>query len=206
MNQNLDKNGFAALLEALGTDSAEAGAAYEELRVRLIRFFRWNQCQFAEDLADETLDRLAGKLAGGAEPIVSPAGYATGIARMILLEQRAKASREKKLLTFLLWLHNRRIDFEDAERECEEAFTHCFDRLPPQNKKLLERYYTGDAGERIRNRQALAGELGIAMNALRNRALRLRGQLEQCVSGRLPKPGYRDETAGKITNKRRRES
>ena len=96
MNQNLDKNGFAALLEALGTDSAEAGAAYEELRVRLIRFFRWNQCQFAEDLADETLDRLAGKLAGSAEPIVSPAGYATGIARMILLEQRAKGLPRKE--------------------------------------------------------------------------------------------------------------
>jgi DNA-directed RNA polymerase specialized sigma24 family protein len=203
MKQNLEKNGLDALLEALGPGSAEAGAAYEKLRVRLIRFFRWNRCPFAEDLADEALDRLAGKLAGSTEPIVSPAGYVTGIARLMLLEQRVKTSREKKLLAFLLWFHREQSHAEVEDQGHEEALSHCLERLPAENKSLLERYYSGDAGERIRNRRALAGELGIAMNALRNRALRLRGQLEECVAGRMAKPRHHDGMPKKLTNRQR---
>lgn len=204
MTQNLDKNGLDALLEALGPASAEAGAAYEELRVRLIRFFRWNRCPFAEDLADEALDRLAAKLAGSTEAIASPAGYVAGIARLMLLEQHAKTSREKKALAFLLWFHSRRNDFDDVQEDCEEALSHCLDRLPAENRQLLERDYSGDASERIRNRQALAGELGIAINALRNRALRLRSQLEQCASRQLAKLQQRDGTAETFTIHQRR--
>lgn len=197
--QNLDKKGLDALLEALGPETGDAGAAYEELRVRMIRFFRWNRCPCPEDLADEALDRLAAKLAGGAEAIASPAGYVAGIARMMLLEQHAKTSREKKALSSLLWFHSRRNDFDDAQQDCEEALSHCLDRLPAENRQLLERYYSGDASERIRNRQALAGELGIAINALRNRALRLRSQLEQCASRYLVKRRHRDGTPDKFT-------
>ncbi len=204
MTQNLNKSGLDALLEALGPESNEAGAAYEELRARLIRFFRWNRCLFPEDLADEALDRLAAKLAGGAEAIVSPAGYAAGVARMMLLEQHAKTSREKKALSFLLWFHSRRKDFYDAQQDCEEALSNCLDRQSAENRQLLERYYSGDASERIRNRQALAGELGIAINALRNRALRLRSQLEQCASRYLAKLKHRDGKPENFTMYQRR--
>ena len=42
-------------------------------------------------------------------------------------------------------------------------------------------YYTGEGGRRIRNRKKIADRLGVAMNALRIRAYRLRARLEECV-------------------------
>src|SRR5215470_10383215 len=50
------------LLVRLDSDWNRAGEKYEELRRTLIKFFEWNSCFPAEDLVDETLDRVAKKL------------------------------------------------------------------------------------------------------------------------------------------------
>lgn len=203
MTQNLDQAAMQALLDALGPGSADAGAAYEELRERLIRFFRWNNCLFSEDLADTALDRLAEKLAHGDEPILNPARFVAGIARMVLLEQYAQQNREKKMLSFLSWFQAIRGEQNEDRQQHEDALDSCLERMSPENRALLERYYSGDAGERIRNRQALANELGIAMNALRNRALRLRAQLEKCTARYLARSGQHDKSTENVTHRQR---
>lgn len=203
MTEKLDQAAMQALLDALGPDSTNAGTAYEDLRERLIRFFRWNNCLFSEDLADTALDRLADKLARGAEPILNPARFVTGIARMVLLEQYARQNREKKMLSFLSWFQTTRAQQSEDQQPHEDALDNCLERMNPENRLLLERYYSGDAGERIRNRQALADELGIAMNALRNRALRLRSQLEKCAARYLARTGQHDSSTGNVTHRQR---
>ena len=50
----VEKNQLQALLGRLHGDREEAGARYEELRRRLIRYFRWERAGEPEDLADET--------------------------------------------------------------------------------------------------------------------------------------------------------
>ena len=122
MTQDLDKTALQALLDALGPTPAEAGAAYEGMRERLIRFFRWNRCMFPDELADIALDRLADKLSRGAEPILFPARFVTGIARMLLLEQRAKETREKRMLLWLLWSHEHRGHSDEENRDITRAF------------------------------------------------------------------------------------
>ncbi len=47
--------------------------------------------------------------------------------------------------------------------------------LEPEQRRLLLAYYQD------KQREWLATELGLTMNALRNRALRLREKLEKCV-------------------------
>ncbi len=202
MTQDLDKTALHALLDAIGASPAEAGEAYEDLRERLIRFFRWNHCPFPEELADTALDRLADKLHRGSEPIQSPARFAAGIARMLLLEQRAKETREKKMLLWLSWFYAHRSSGEDENQLYDDALCHCMNGLTNENRELLARYYSGDGSERIRNRQALAAELGIAMNALRNRALRLRDTLESCMSRYLARDPRRDGTVAKATHRK----
>jgi hypothetical protein len=49
-------------------------------------------------------------------------------------------------------------------------------------------YYAGEKRARIERRQRLAAQLGIEINALRNRALRLREKLETCVENCLRRP------------------
>ena len=50
------------------------------------------------------------------------------------------------------------------------SIERCLAALPESSRELIERYYTGE-------RAALARELGISLNTLRNRALRIREKL-----------------------------
>jgi DNA-directed RNA polymerase specialized sigma24 family protein len=190
MPHDLDPSSLHALLDALQTSNADAGSAYEQLRVKLERFFRWNGCRVAEVLADQAMDRLAGRLAADPSVITDPARFALGIARMMVYEDRIRESRETKAHAGFASETPHAPD--DAEQARAEALDRCLNALPPRSRRLIDRYYTGDAGERIRNRQQIAAELGLDLNALRNRALRLRKQLASCVERRL------GDTTGKI--------
>ncbi len=204
MPNDLDQTSLHALLEALGTDDTAPGLAYQNLRLRLIRFFRWNNCRSPEDLADTALDRLAGKLAGAEETILDVHKFAAGIARMLLHEYRAHQAREQSMLSHLSWTIANRPSLDPAQQDHEDALSHCLGTLSPENRQMLERYYTGDAGRRIQNRALLAQELGIGINALRNRALRLRQQLEDCTAGYLGRSFRRDEHRMNVTHKERK--
>jgi DNA-directed RNA polymerase specialized sigma24 family protein len=57
-----------------------------------------------------------------------------------------------------------------------DAVERCLSTLPESSRDLIARYYCGE-------RAALAGELGISLNTLRNRALRIREKLYECVTG-----------------------
>ena len=63
----------------------------------------------------------------------------------------------------------------------ESALEQCLEKLPRERRILIEKYYAAGASKRARLRQDLADELGLQMNALRNRALRARQQLEACM-------------------------
>jgi DNA-directed RNA polymerase specialized sigma24 family protein len=53
----------------------------------------------------------------------------------------------------------------------------CLDVLPSDRRELIELYYTED-------RAGLARKIGISLNALRNRAMRIREELFRCMSQR----------------------
>jgi hypothetical protein len=65
------------------------------------------------------------------------------------------------------------------------ALEACLDTLAKADAALILDYYGADGSARIRLRQQLADSLGLSLNALRNRALRLRGKLEECALSRL---------------------
>ena len=58
-----------------------------------------------------------------------------------------------------------------------DAMEQCLAALPKDRRELIERYYVED-------RAALAGALGISLNALRNRAMRIREELFKCLTGK----------------------
>lgn len=180
-------NGFDTLLAALDPDRERAGAAYEELRLRLVKFFSWEGCLHPEDWADEVLARVAKKLEAG-ESIENVIAYAAGVARFALKEAFRQEQRSRPL----------EGDFAAAppvelpDPRLAECLTRCLSELPKDGRTLILDYYQGDAGARIRQRQAMAARLGVSLNSLRNRALRLRDRLEKCLTectGRDVSPG-----------------
>ena len=188
----LDSTSFQALLGALRPDSADSAGAYEQLREKLIRFFRWNNCRPEDELADLAIDRLAGRLREDAGAISDPVRFALGIARMVVHEHRIRTSRQEKAHSG--YVLAKEITREEEEEQRLETLERCLNELDLPNRSILERYYTGDAGERIRNRRQLAAEMGLNLNALRNRALRLRRELENRIEQQLRDQERRDKS------------
>jgi DNA-directed RNA polymerase specialized sigma24 family protein len=171
----LTGDAFRLLLEFLDADAARAGQKYERIRNRLIAVFGWEHCPFPEECADEAINRVAKALAGGTE-IQSLDSFLHGVVRLILKEQyREETRRAAALRQYQLQSGHAP---ENAEMQCLER---CMAGLPKDGRRLIERYYEGDRSVRIRNRQLLAAELEIPLNALRNRAMRLRAKLESCL-------------------------
>ena len=172
-----------ALLARLAMDGDE-GVAYEALRRRLIRFFDVYVPADAGELADVALDRVARRIHEGVE-VASVLSYTLGVARMVLHEARARAARRRVAEVDPTLLPDE--NGGDA-REIEvalAALSQCLDTAGADARKLILDYYGADGASRIALRQRLAGERGISLNALRNRALRLREALEDCVRQRL---------------------
>ena len=66
-----------------------------------------------------------------------------------------------------------------------DCLEHCLQGLPPKDRDLIGGYYQGETSVKIHNRRSLAAKLGVPLNALRIRALRIRERLEACVEGCL---------------------
>lgn len=169
---------FEALLAQLDADRDRAGERYELIRRKLIRLFEWRGCDAAEELADETFNRVARKLKEGTKLRSSdPYSYFCGVAHLVYKEVLRKCSRERRALETGGWPPPE-TSFE-AENPHLECLRRCLDRLPRDQRDLVLRYHQG--GSHIQSRQALAGDLGIPLNALRIRVHRIRRKLEACL-------------------------
>src|SRR5262245_56812797 len=85
----INQEQFEQLLNWLDPNREKAGTKYEFIRKRLIKIFVCNGCDAAEDLADQTINRVARKLPEiRATYVGEPAPYFRGVAQKILLEWR----------------------------------------------------------------------------------------------------------------------
>jgi len=175
----LTQEAFDKLLLALGSDRDSGSQKYLEIRTNLTRFFEWRGCSFPEDHADETINRVAKKVAEG-EEILNPAGYAIGVARLILLEIIKGRQREQSALTEIGNAGEVYVDSDDNESRLT-CLKNCLQTLSPDNRDLIVQYYQGEKSEKIQNRKKLMEKLAIPVNTLRMRALRLRERLQGCV-------------------------
>jgi RNA polymerase sigma factor (sigma-70 family) len=171
----LTQEAFDALLAWLDPNRDAAAQKYESIRTRLIKIFSCRGCLEAEDLADETINRVTSKLADiQASFTGDPARYFYAVAKKILLEY----SRRRPAPS----LPEPTIDFEEFDAESEyECLDRCIGKLTPENRDLVLSYYQEEKHAKIAHRKQLAASLGIAVNALRIRAHRIRTELEQCV-------------------------
>lgn len=180
----LTETAFDKLLAALAEDRAAAGEKYILLKKNLVRFFETRGFSAADDAADEVFNRLARKLE--TEELENVNTYALGIARMLTLELRK--SPEQKFSDELPEIGV--LPFDEERRETEEklkCLDKCLSGLTLENREIIVGYYKGEKREKIENRNRLAEKLGIPNNALRNRAVRLRDKLENCITNCLRK-------------------
>jgi hypothetical protein len=89
----LTQESFDRLLAWLAPNREQAGKKYEEVRSRLVRGFTSHGCPVPEDLADETINRVAKKLPEIEETYVGdPVRYFYRVAHYVHLEYLKKES------------------------------------------------------------------------------------------------------------------
>jgi DNA-directed RNA polymerase specialized sigma24 family protein len=175
---------FETLLRRLGASREEAGARYEQLRRRLVTVFAYRHCADPEDLADQTMDRVARKLVElgdgftGDDPTRFVFGVAWNIAKESFHRQRSAPLPDTLDLADPAGFGV----VEDDGARGHECLERCLWRLPDADRALVLRYYERAKRERIVERSALAHELNISPNALRLRIHRLTQHLRDCVT------------------------
>lgn len=175
MNQenDLTQTTFDSLLAWLDPDRDQAGKKYESIRQRLIKIFTCRGRPNAEELADETINRVALKVPKIVKEYVGdPALYFYGVAQKVFLESLRK--RPPTIMPPPI------VKSDEIEQEYE-CLERCMEQLSQSNRELVLEYYQNDKGAKISHRKQLAQSMGIAQNALRIRAHRIRLTLQQCV-------------------------
>jgi DNA-directed RNA polymerase specialized sigma24 family protein len=184
----VQNNPLKELLTLLHSDEAQAALEYQKLHQRLARFFDWNNVQDPTALADEALDRLGRRAAepGAKEGVQNLSAFALGIARHLLQEE---GRRQQKMVEISRhWRAMELVRTQEPESgELEETLEDCLAKMRPERRHLIEAYYSYAGAEKIKMHQQLAEAEGLSLNALRNRALRTRQDLEACIRRRLGK-------------------
>ena len=178
---SLTATAFDKLLNSFSTNRDEAGAQYEIIRHKLVRFFEWRSIESPDDYADETINRVARRIDEG-EQIGNLKSYFYGVARIVSLE--AVKNRDRAA-----------VSLDDAPQSLRQEATepvdpdtrvlcldHCLDLLTDDNRKLIVDYYQEERRAKIELRLELAERLQIPLNALRIRAHRIRVSLEKCIT------------------------
>jgi DNA-directed RNA polymerase specialized sigma24 family protein len=172
---------FDRLLNWFDPEPERAGLIYEKIRWRLIAILASRGCTRPEELADETIDRVARKVADIADSYVGDkAIYFLGVMNNVHHEYL-----KRPLLP--------QPSAPDNDAEAKETTHLCLDkclaRLTPRARHLIEQYYAENTRAKIDLRKRIAAELGIGLSTLRLRALRIREKLQACIQQCLQSEG-----------------
>jgi RNA polymerase sigma factor (sigma-70 family) len=180
----LTQNAFDRLLDWLDRDRDVAGRKYETIRLRLIKIFTCRGCSEADDLADETINRVAARVSQIVRDYEGePSSYFYGVAQKVYLEYLRKFRARQADVPVDSPINNPviRTSFDEDIEPSYQCLDRCLEHLPSSNRQLVLEYYQQERKAKIDHRKRLAAEMGIAVNALRIRAHRIRRRLEQCV-------------------------
>jgi DNA-directed RNA polymerase specialized sigma24 family protein len=178
---------FGRLLEWLDDGVDSHGERYLEMRRRLVAYFDRRNRPHADDLADETLNRIGRTLEDqGVIKTRPPARYCYVVARFVLLEDFRRQRRHVRLYDSagLDPSGPRAGDCRDGAALHEHRLNcldRCLDQLRPDQRELVVDYYRDVRRQKIDRRRQLAARLGITMNALGIRVCRLRDALMECM-------------------------
>ena len=163
----------------LDVDEESAARKYEKIRTRLIRVFINRGCYEADDLADETINRVTIKMPVIREGYVGePTSYFYGVADKVHLEWLRKQKKARPVeITENVRSKEPEIE-SDEEYECLEK---CLKQLPKDLRDLIVGYYKGEKRAKIEHHRELAEKWNISTNALQTKTCRIRGGLRKCV-------------------------
>jgi DNA-directed RNA polymerase specialized sigma24 family protein len=171
--QTLKQDDFDRLLSWLNPDPERAGVVYERIRWRLIAILASRGCAVAEELADDTIDRVSRRVIDIQRTYVGDkAIYFLGVMNNVHHEYLKRPIMPRPL----------ELDDDiEAKERTHSCLDKCLDKLTPHSRRLIEQYYAENMRAKIDLRKRIAAEFGVSLNTLRLRALRIREKLQGCI-------------------------
>jgi len=174
VKKEITPEGFEGFLDWLNPDRELAGEEYERLRSRLCTFFSQRHCSYADELADETINRVILKVSE--VRIENKMAYCYGVAKNVFRESLRK---EKTHLD----IDEVSIAAKEPEERSfsNECFDRCLEKLPPESRDLLLEYFSEARQEKIQLHRRVAESLAKTQTALRMQVVRAKRKLKICV-------------------------
>jgi DNA-directed RNA polymerase specialized sigma24 family protein len=179
-DSNMGEEKFDSLLAWLDPSQERAGVKYEEIRQGLVRIFVCRGCANPEDLADETIDRVAQRMEELTNNYVGePARYLYGIAMRVYQEE---FRRQLNPVMSAKEISSALISESEHNERLRSCMKECIEALPVQNRDLILQYYQEEKRAKIEALKHLATTFGLPINAMRIRIYRIRQMLNECAT------------------------
>lgn len=132
-------------------------------------------------MADDVFDRVIKKLPKLKTTFTgNPKLYFYGVAKNLVKEYRKQVKSCATVESIEPAVDPQEFQEEDADRR-EECLSICLRKLTKEKRALILSYYSKEKQEKIMHRSKMARDLGVSVEALRVRMLRIRVTLEQCI-------------------------
>jgi DNA-directed RNA polymerase specialized sigma24 family protein len=171
----LTPEAFGKFLRWLSRDDAVAVEAYQSIRRKLVRYFTLKGCEDPDELFDETIDIVIGKIEAG-EQVLRPIAYCYGVAKNVW-RQDMRRLKSVSIQEDLASPEHQEPEASEQELQCLEC---CVNQLSPSDRDVVTRYHRSQGSEKIATRKMLADGFG-GLNALRVKMCRIRKDLRLCV-------------------------
>jgi DNA-directed RNA polymerase specialized sigma24 family protein len=170
MEPKLGQTAFDRLFQLLEPDAQSIEEGFHQCRFKLVKFFAWRRCEDPDNLADETINRLLKNVHAGQEISADkPYSYVYAIASHVFMEYL----RAKKRSGVIIDIDEvQEMAGPEAVDDCQKQ---CFEQLSHEKRELLARYYLDDD-----ERDRIAEEQGLSLNALRLQVHRIKHGLRRC--------------------------
>jgi DNA-directed RNA polymerase specialized sigma24 family protein len=170
MELNLNQTECDNVFRLLEPDVETLEQRFQRCRFKLLKFFAWRYCEDPDILADETIARLIKNVEAGQEISAdNPYSYVYAIATNVFREF-LRAKKKRGFTTDIAALKD--VPAPIVEGNCKKE---CLEQLSPEKMELLARYYLDDE-----DREEIALEYGLSLNALRLQIYRIKLELKRC--------------------------
>jgi DNA-directed RNA polymerase specialized sigma24 family protein len=174
LKKEVTREKFAGFLEWLNPDPDLAGEEYERLRFRLCTFFSQRGSNRADELADETINRVI--LKASEEQFENKIGYFYGVAKNVFRESLRKERTHVDIDE--LTIAARAPEEQSFSGECLDK---CLAKLPAESRDLLLDYFSEAKQAKIDLHRRISEKLDMTQTALRMRVMRTKQKLKICV-------------------------
>lgn len=181
----LTQETFDKLLSWLDPNREQSGRKYETIRRGLVKVFTHWGCVEADELADETINRVAGKVESLEKTYSgNPSNFFYGVAKKVRLEHIRRRSKVVSLPADTAAVLPTPDPSDELTHECLD---HCIQQLAPARREMIWHYFQEGSG--AKHREALAKRLGVKLSTLRVKIFRTILVLEPCVKNCVERGG-----------------